>query len=101
MIKMNIAAQFSSLAMMCGRRFLDLCQSINLSTLFVAKMKMTNPLRLTRQNELCSPSVGLSFTLRTGEAVNIGSMLRQQDEIMEVMHDQACFIVSPDRRSHL
>ena len=58
---------------------------------------MAEPARLAFEHQLGSPRVGLVRILWATEAVDVGAVLRDEDEVAEVPLDEARLIFGPDR----
>ena len=61
---------------------------------------MTNgrvALRSPFQNPPDGPVLGVSYVLRSGEQVQVDAVLRDQQEVMDVLVDQAGLIDGPER----
>src|ERR1035438_276502 len=59
-------------------------------------MEVTHPARFALQHEFCSPAIGNSFFLRSGKSIDVCSVLRDEDEVAQVAHDEVRFVVRPD-----
>src|SRR5580692_3713013 len=59
-------------------------------------MEVTHPSRFALQYEFCSPAIGNSLFLRSGESIDVCSVLRDEDEVAQVAHDEVRLIVRPD-----
>src|ERR1700681_665744 len=93
---MDFPVQLTAFAVADGLDLLEVFESGDLGFLLVAQMKMLNPLRLATQNQFCRPRVRLAFALRPGEAVDVGAVLREKDEVAQVRHDEFGFVVGPN-----
>ena len=81
-----------------GLRAPQLLQASDLLAVRIDQIEVSKPPRLALEHELCRPRLGTILPLRTGEAVDIGSVLRDQDEIVEIAFDQTRLVLSPNRR---
>lgn len=68
-------------------------QLLELIFLYVVKMEMSQTAGFTFQNKLCSPRVSFVLVLRPGETVDIRSMFRNQNKIVEIAFDEFGFIL--------
>src|SRR5580658_173106 len=59
-------------------------------------MEVTHPSRFALQYEFCSPAIGNSFFLRSCESIDVCSVLRDEDEVAQVAHNEVRFVVRPD-----
>src|SRR5580704_2521264 len=61
----------------------------------IAKMEMAKSPGLALQDQLCRPCISLFFLLRPGEAIDIGTVFRDVDEVPEIPHNEARLVVRP------
>src|SRR5581483_4211097 len=88
-VDVNLAIELATFRVGNRLNLLQLFKSPDLNYLPVAEMKMLNPLRFTRQDELSGPRIGfVAFFLRSSKSIDVRAVLRQKDEVAQIRHDE-------------
>jgi hypothetical protein len=75
----------------------QLPEKLHLRALVVAKMKVTHPFGLTLNYSLCGPCIAHQLFLWSGESINVRAMVSDEDEELQVAHNELRLVSGADR----